>query len=80
MGSSLETAIIFSLVITIICAFILFPLGISGDTYKDYSKGCKELIYFRDCETNAQDFNYMLTNISENYRMIYRATGEIIND
>lgn len=80
MGSSLETAIIFSLIITVICVLILFPLDTSGDAYKRYKSACEELEYYRDCEVNAQDFNYMLTNISENYRMIYGAAGDISHE
>lgn len=80
MGSTLETAIVFSTVFIVICIFIVLPLSVCGDAYDDFVKGSEEISNYYDSEYNAQSFNFMLTGISENYRMIYGTLGDILDE
>lgn len=77
MGSTLETAIVFSSVLLIICAFILLPLNVCGSAFEDVKDASHELDDYYDTSYNAQDFNFMVTGLSENYRLIYSNLGEI---
>ncbi|MBQ4270774.1 MAG: hypothetical protein II718_03035 [Clostridiales bacterium] len=95
MGSTLEAAVVFSAVITIITTFIIFPLDMCGR--------CKELCdsflaeqeeYLSNEEivdTSSMD-GYDLTDISperfctfvsglsDNYRIIYDTLGDALDD
>ena len=76
MGSTIETAIVFSIVFTVICMFIVFPLDLCGEAYSSYCLSCEDIDDFYSDKYNSQDFNFMLTGLSENYRLIYEAMGD----
>lgn len=80
MGSTLETAIVFSTVFIVICIFIVLPLSVCGDAYDNFVEGSEEISNYYDSDYNAQSFNFMLTGISENYRMIYGTLGDILDE
>lgn len=79
MGSSLETAIVFSTIFVIICFFIVVPLEFCGFAYNDFCDGCDELEDYYYDEYSAQDFNTFVVGISENYRLIYGSSEVFIN-
>ena len=95
MGSTLETAIVISAVITIIVFLILAPLDMCGECFDSAITGKKELDHqLSDTDiigaykindttgstTSPETLCTFLTGISENYRLIYGAVAGVTDE
>ncbi len=72
MGSTLETSIVFTAVIVILSALIMWPFEFVKDSY-GYMKECIEDPLMEDDSYSVmtvEEMNTILTGLSENYRMI----------
>jgi len=95
MGSTLETAIIFTLCFVLLIFLIVSPISICADSVDMANDGNRELKYHLADEeiiasrriggvsnqsTSPERLNTFLAGVSENYRMIYGSLTEVANE
>ena len=69
--STLETAIVFSTVMLVLCGFIVLPADLCADTINDASRAIEDVVNVDRDTLSQEKINTFLTGISENYRIIY---------
>ncbi|MBR6484059.1 MAG: hypothetical protein IKT14_03480 [Clostridiales bacterium] len=95
MGSSLETAIVFTAVLTIITTLIIFPLDYCGrakllyDSFLTEQEGYlsnEEIVDTKDMGDHdltdicPERFCTFVSGISDNYRIIYDTLGDALDE
>ena len=70
MGTTLESAVVISTVITVITAFVVVPASFCADTHSDYTQAKTEIME-EERDISQEALCTFLTGLSENYRMIY---------
>jgi len=78
--SSLETAIVFSVVLTVLSGMIIFPAELCADTLSDAREAITDVIEPDADIISPERLNTFLTGISENYRIIYGAIAGEVSD
>ncbi|MBP5261663.1 MAG: hypothetical protein J6Z43_06020 [Clostridiales bacterium] len=91
MGSTLETAIVFSLVITALCILVLGPEDICLESLEDCGYGMDEISFqimdgavasfckvdgIKICDCSPERFCTYISGLSDSYRIIYGAAAE----
>ncbi|HAW16414.1 MAG TPA: hypothetical protein DCW41_06915 [Clostridiales bacterium] len=95
MGSTLETAVVFSTVLIILTFLITAPMLICGDIRDEFLVLLEEQEQYTDNgelireedmggydlrDVGSERLNTFLTGISENYRIIYGTLGEMFDE
>ena len=78
--SSLETAIVFSVVLTVLSGMIILPAQLCADTLSDAREAITDVIEPDADIISPERLNTFLTGISENYRIIYGAIAGEVSD
>ena len=78
--SSLETAIVFSVVLTVLSGMIILPAKLCADTLTDARDAVTDILEPDIDIISPERLNTFLTGISENYRIIYGAIAGEVSD
>ena len=78
--SSLETAIVFSVVLTVLSGMIILPAKLCADTLTDARDAVTDILEPDIDILSPERLNTFLTGISENYRIIYGAIAGEVSD
>lgn len=78
--SSLETAIVFSVVLTVLSGMIILPAHLCADTLSDAREAIIDVIEPDEDIISPEKLNTFLSGISENYRIIYGAIAGEVSD
>lgn len=78
--SSLETAIVFSVVLTVLSGMIILPAKLCADTLSDTREAISDIIEPDTDIISPERLNTFLTGISENYRIIYGSIAGEVSD
>lgn len=71
--STLETAIVFSAVMLVLCGLIVLPADLCAKTVIDVREAYEDITDYPEDSISVEGLNTFLTGISENYRIIYGA-------
>lgn len=78
MGSTLESALVFPVIILFIICLTVWPVHTVRNAYCDLSNGAEEIDERNVSDTGlcTEELNTFLSGVSDNYRMVY---GGIFN-
>ena len=78
--SSLETAIVFSVVLTVLSGMVILPASLCADTVSDAREAIADILEEDSDIISPERLNTFFTGISENYRIIYGALAGEVSD
>lgn len=78
--STLETSIVITFVMLVLCGLIILPARLCADTVTDCRLAIEDVDEPDSDTMSAERLNTFLTGISENYRIIYGSIAEEVSE